>query len=340
MGMHPLSANVDTRLISMENICLELSAQVDNLCDYSFNFNWQDEKLDPASIIPYQQGSSYTYQDLVDALKSGNDVHIKGDVGARFAYSMGVDLEHFGGTGKPGSAGRVFVDGNVGVEAGMGMVSGILYVNGTIELPFGNIIEVVSDIEGYRKYRSITDIICNGLSNDSLIHNSLDDATLIINDDILRGTIGARMDCRGTVIVEGNAYNGTGLLMRRGTVYIKGCAGMNTGSRLDGGTVVVGDKADEFAGAYLKSGNLIFNDAKGYVGAGMTGGAIYSKTKVSVSPPAASGKKSGENSTMLRRVLDIGRLEAMQYHKYEMGPQKPEFAKVRMRDGSVIMRKV
>ena len=338
--MHALSANVNTRLISMETISLELSAQVDNLCDYSFNFHWQDQKLDPASVIPHQQGSSHTYQDLVDALKTGNDVHIKGDVGARFAHSMGADLKHFGGTGKPVSAGRVFVDGNMGVEAGMGMVSGILYINGTIEQPTGNIIEVGSDIEGYRKYRSITDVMCNGLGDDILIHNSLVDATLIINDKIIRGTIGARMDCRGTVIVEGDAQNGTGLLMRRGTVYIKGCAGMNTGSKLDGGTVVVSDKVDEFAGAYMKSGNLIFNDAKGYVGAGMTGGAIFSKKKVSVNPPATSVKKSSENNTMLRRVLDIGRLEAMQYHKYEVGPKKQEYNKVHMRDGSVIMRKV
>jgi formylmethanofuran dehydrogenase subunit C len=192
---------------------------------------------------------------------------------------MGADLKHFGGTGRPEPAGRVFVDGNVGFEAGMGMVSGVLYINGNIEQPMGNIIEVGSDTAGYRKFRSITDIMCNGLDDDTLIHNSLGDTTLVINDGIMRGTICVRMDCNGTVIVEGDAYYGTGLLMRRGTEHIKGCAGMNTGSRLDGGTVVVSDKADEFAGAYMKSGTLIINDAKGYVGAGMTGGAIYSKKK-------------------------------------------------------------
>ncbi|MDF1557776.1 MAG: formylmethanofuran dehydrogenase [ANME-2 cluster archaeon] len=326
----------------MEEISLVLTAPVDNLCDYSFNFHYLNQKLNPDSQIPDQIEGSYTYRDLVDALKKGADVHIKGDVDERLAFSMGADLKHLGGTGKPEPSGRIFVDASVGSEAGMGMAAGVLYLSGTIEEPLGNIIEVASDDNGYRKFRSITDIMCNGPGEDTLLSNSLeeDENILTINDGILRGTIGARMDCRGTVVVEGDAYNGTGLLMRRGTVYVKGSAGMNTGSRLDGGTVVVSGKVDEFAGAYMKSGSLVINEAKGYVGANMTGGAIYSKKKVSLSPPAAAGKKSSENSTMLRRVLGAGRLEAMLYHKYEVGAKKEEYIKVHMRDGSVIMRKV
>jgi len=72
----------------------------------------------------------------------------------------------------------------------------------------------------------------------------------------------------------------------------------------------------------------------------MTGGAIYSKKKVPLSPPATLVKKSSENSKMLRRVLGVGQLEAMLYNKYEVGAEKEQYMKVRMRDGSVVMRKV
>lgn len=148
------------------------------------------------------------------------------------------------------------------------------------------------------------------------------------------------MDCRGTVKVEGDAYNGTGLLMRQGIVYVKGNAGMNTGSRLSGGTVVVSGIVGEFAGAYMRSGHLVIKEAKGYVGANMTGGAIYSKKKVPLSPPATPVKKSGENSKMLLRVLGVCQLEVMLYNKYEVGAEKEQYMKVHMRDGSVVMRKV
>lgn len=326
----------------MEIVELELTQPADHLCDCTFNFHWQGGKIDPHSVIPHQAVSTYTYNDLVDALKKGGNIRIKGDVGNRLAYSAGADLAHVGGTGRPEPAGRIFVNGNVGIEAGMGMVAGTLYVSGIIEEPVGNIIEVASDVNGYRKYCSITDVMCGGSTDQLSGANSMDreSATLTIRDNVLRGTIGARMDCRGTVIVEGDAFNGTGLLMRRGTVRIKGNAGMNTGTRLCGGTVVVDGTADNFAGAYMKSGSLIINNAAGYAGAGMTGGAIYSRKKIRVSPPAAEGKKNAENSTMLRRILGIGRLEAMLYNKYEVGQIKEEYVKVNMRDGSVVMRKV
>jgi formylmethanofuran dehydrogenase subunit C len=263
-------------------------------------------------------------------------------VGARFAYNMGVDLKHFGGTGGHEPTGRVFINGDIGAEAGMGMVGGILYTSGTIKEPMGNIIEVKSHIDGYRKFRSITDIMCNGLKNDVLIQNSLNETenTMTIGDGLLRGTIGARMNCSGTINVEHDAYNGTGLLMRRGIVHISGNAGLNTASRLDGGTVVVRGKADEFAGAYMKAGRLVVNNAKGYAGAGMTGGSIYSKKKLSVGTPATPAKRDSEDSVMLRRVLGIGRLEAMLYHKYEVGSNEDEYETVHMRDGSMIKRKI
>ncbi|TKY92447.1 MAG: formylmethanofuran dehydrogenase [Candidatus Methanomarinus sp.] len=321
---------------------IDLSSPVDNLCDYSFNFYWQNQQLNPQSMVPHQRTGSYTYQNLVEVLRTGGDICIIGDVGARFAYNMGVDLKHFGGTGGHEPTGRVFINGDIGAEAGMGMVGGILYTSGTIKEPMGNIIEVKSHIDGYRKFRSITDIMCNGLKNDVLIQNSLNETenTMTIGDGLLRGTIGARMDCSGTINVEHDAYNGTGLLMRRGIVHISGNAGLNTASRLDGGTVVVRGKADEFAGAYMKAGRLVVNNAKGYAGAGMTGGSIYSKKNLSVGTPATPAKRDSEDSVMLRRVLGIGRLEAMLYHKYEVGSNEDEYETVHMRDGSMIKRKI
>jgi len=145
--MHALFAHADTRIKFMKNVNIRLTAQVDSLCDYTFNFHYLNQKLDPDSLIPDQAESSYTYQDLVDALKDGADVHIKGDVGERLAYSMGADLKHLGGSGRPKPAGRVFVDGSVGSKAGMGMVAGALYINGIVPEPLGNIIEVFLTLE-------------------------------------------------------------------------------------------------------------------------------------------------------------------------------------------------
>ena len=329
-------------MIRSMDIEIELTSPVDNVCDYTFDFHWQNQRLDPDSVIPYQSGTQFTYKDLVDALKGGSDIHIKGDVGARFAYSLGVDLKHFGGVGNSEPAGCVFVDGNVGVEAGMGMVSGTLYVSGDVAQPFGNIIEVGSDVQGYRKFRSITDILCNGLNADTFVSNNFDDAAriLTLDDGILRGTLGARCDCMATIVVEGDAYNGTGLLMRHGTIIIKGDGGMNTGAHLDGGTVAVFGNVGEFAGAYMKGGSLVFRDAKGYVGAEMKGGAIYSKKKVKTTPPAGKSRMKGNDSAQLRRLLDIGRVESMLYNKYEVEEEKEKYITVHMRDGSVLKRKV
>lgn len=329
-------------MIHSMDIEIELTSPVKNVCDYTFNFHWQNQLLDPDSIIPHQSGTQFTYRDLVNSLKGGSDIRIKGDVGMRFAYSLGVDLKHFGGSGKPKPAGHVFIDGNIGAEAGMGMVSGTLYVNGNVAEPMGNIIEVGSDVQGYRKFRSITDILCNGLGTDTLVSNDFDDTArlLTLDDGILRGTLGARCDRMATIIVEGDTYNGTGLLMRHGTITIKGNGGMNTGAHLDGGTVAVFGSVGEFAGAYMKDGSLVFRDAKGYVGAEMKGGAIYSKKKIKTSPPAEKSRMKGNDSAMLRRLLDIGRVESMLYNKYEVEEEKEKYITVHMRDGSVLKRKV
>lgn len=313
---------------------------IDNLCDYTFNFCWNDSKLRPEDVIPSQQGTSFTYANLVAELRAGKDVHIDGNAGKRLVYGMGTDLKHLGGTGGTEKAGNVFVEGNVGPEAGMGMTAGGLYVKGDIAEPLGNILEVISDVEGYRKFRSITDILENGPAKDSLKGNSLTENTLRLNDGILRGTIGARCNWKGTIVVDGDVYNGTGVLMQQGTIMINGNAGMNTGSHLNGGTVIVCGNAGEFSGAYMKSGRLLFMSAKGYVGAGMAGGAIYSKKKASTSPPATKARMEKEDIEFIRKTMETGRVESMLYNKYETEKEKEKFVTVRMRDGSIVMRKI
>jgi formylmethanofuran dehydrogenase subunit C len=323
-------------------IDIELRDVVDYICDYTFNFHWHEQALDPDSVIPSQKGTEYSYRDLVNALKKGDTVRIRGTMGKNFAYSMGADLQHFGGSGDIEKAGRLFVDGDLGPEAAMGMVSGTLYVAGKIAEPLGNIMELVSDMESYRKFRSITDIVCNGLGNDSLLGNKYyeNERIMEIDDGILRGTIAARCNRFFKITVEGDVYNGTGVLMQDGTVIVNGNAGMNTGAHLDGGTVVVHGNVGEFAGAYMKSGTLAFFGANGHVGAEMTGGTIYSKEKVKVNSPIEKSKMQGDDSAFIKNFMSAGRVETMLYNKYEVGEEKDKYVEVRMRDGSVIMRKV
>jgi formylmethanofuran dehydrogenase subunit C len=317
---------------------LELAESVDNLCDYTYNFTWQNNKLRPESIIPSQEGTSYTYQDLVDELRKGKEVHIFGGAGKRLGYSMGVDLAHFGGSGTPEKAGKVYVEGDVSSEMGMGMVSGEIYVKGAVEEPVGNVVEVMPDEPSYRKFRSITDIICNGLGKDVLVKNNFDEKKkhLVLDDGVLRGTVAARCNCEALVTVEGDVYNGTGLLMQKGAVHVKGDAGMNTGAHLDGGVVIIEGTAGEFAGAYMKKGVLILKDAKGFVGANMKDGVIFTRKKVKTAPPVEELSMAEEDAKLIMKYLDIGHVEAMGYHKYGLVKERL----VRMRDGSVVVRRV
>jgi formylmethanofuran dehydrogenase subunit C len=317
---------------------LTIKNRIDNLCDYTYNFTWQNNTLSPGSVIPLQEGTNYTFKDLVDELRKGKDVRITGDAGKRLGYSMGVDLKHFGGTGAPEKAGRLYIDGNVAPEMGMGMASGVIYVKGRIEEPVGNVVEVLSDEPGYRKFRSITEILCKGLGKDKLIKNSFNERkrALVLDDGVLRGTVAARCNCDASVTIEGNAYNGTGLLMQKGMVRVRGNAGMNTGAHLDGGLIVVDGTADEFAGAYMKNGVLILNDAAGYAGANMKDGVIFAKKKMKTSPPVEELAMSQEDARLIIKHLGTGHVEAMSYHKYGLMKERL----IRMRDGSVVVRKI
>ena len=323
-------------------IRIELLDRVDNLCDYTFNFCWHNRQFDPTDHIPHQNGTEYTYRDVVDALKGETEVHIKGDVGKRLAQGMGADIRHLGGTGGIGigTASRIFVDGDVGAEAGLGMVAGAVYISGRVEEPIGNILEVRSDVAGYRKFVSVTDLLCNR-RHEVPVSNSLDPEKLrlVLNDGILRGTLCARCDCPVEVLVEGDAHNGTGLLMRQGTVTVTGDAGMNTGAHLNGGTVVVRGVAGEFAGAYMKRGVLLVGGGMGYAGADMKGGAIHSRRKIATSPPAEKTRITGADMSLIRKLVGAGRFESMRYSKYEVGTSE-KYVAVPMRDGSLVMRRV
>ena len=317
---------------------LTLKDRVDNLCDYTYNFTWQNKKIHPKSIIPSQIGTNYTFSDLVDGLKKGQVVHISGNAGKGLGYSMGVDLKHFGGTGEAQRSGKLFIDGDVSSEMGMGMVSGTIYVKGNVEQPLGNLVEVISDDPDFRKFRSITDILCHGTGKDVLVKNNYDERKkhLILNDGILRGTIAARCNCEFFVSVEGDVYNGTGLLMQKGEIHVTGDAGMNTAAHLDGGLIIVEGETGEFAGAYMKKGIIILKDARGYAGANMKNGIILSRNKVKVSPPVQELETTQEDANMIMKHVGIGHVEAMSYHKYGIVKEKL----IRMRDGSVVVRRV
>ena len=297
---------------------LTLNSQIDCICDFTYNFIWQHkgEELNPDAPIPDQVDSGYTYRQLVETLTNGEDVHISGSVGKRFASSLGVDLAYFGGRGDTLDVGCVFVDGNIGTRAGISMVGGSIYVSGSIAEPMGNIVEVVSDEEGYRKYVSITDILQNGHHDVKFAEtkNTFDGKTLTLGDGILRDTVAARLDVDSTVVVSGDVDLSTGILMRKGKVVVEGDGGMNTGVLLNGGRVVVMGNVGEFAGTDMRKGEIIIGGkAQGYLGANMKGGSIYVKGDVKAVPPAKVG--AVDDMKLLQKELCINRMIAMMFKK-------------------------
>ena len=91
---------------------------------------------------------------------------------------------------------------------------------------------------------------------------------------------------------------------------------------------------------HMKDGKLIFLNARGFIGAGMEGGSIYSKNKAKTSPPAAKSRMKGEDSALIREMMGAGRVESMLYNKYEPDREKEKYVEVHMRDGSIVMRKI
>ncbi len=307
-------------------LTLDISSQADCLCDFTYNFYWQHKgsELDPDKPVEGQAGTHFTYRDLVEHLISGKDVRIRGDTGSRLGSSLGVDLKYFGGSGRALGVGSIFVDGDAGTRMGISMVSGRIYVSGSVAQPMGNVVEVVSDRDGYRCFRSITDILHNGLGDDEFTDNGNsfregDVPCLVLADGVLRDTVGARCERDVRVIVRGDVSLSTGILMHKGTIIVEGDAGMNTGTLLSGGTVVVRGSAGEFAAADIRAGTLIITGkSSGYMCANMRGGAVFVKRDVKVIPPARQCQPLDSDLKLLVDVLDTNRMDAMSYRKYSI----------------------
>ena len=307
-------------------LSLNIQSPTNCLCDFTYNFYWQHQgsELDPEAPVEGQKGSEYTPRDLVEHLRSGGDVHIKDSAGSRLASSLGVDLKYFGGSGQALDVGSIFVDGDIGTRMGISMVSGRIYVSGSVAQPMGNVVEVKSDRDGYRCFRSITDILHHGMGADEFTDdvNSFrneDVPCLVLADGVLRDTVGARCERDVRVRVEGNVSLSTGILMRKGTIVVDGNAGMNTGTLLSGGTVVVRGDVGEFAAADMRAGNLVITGRSlGYMCANMRGGAVFIKREAKVIPPAAQCQPLDSDLKLLVDVLDTNRMDAMGYRKYEI----------------------
>ena len=270
-----------------ENIMeLELSEPVDCLCDFTYNFYWQHqgEKMNPDDKVP---GNDHTFREVVEHLKMGHSIKIKGNVGHRACSSMGVNLQYFGGDGGDIEVGKVIIDGDVDSRMGISMARGSIYVKGNVKEPFGNLVAVKSDIKGYKKFKSITDMVTNGLGGEKLIGAELSGKRLNINDGSIRDTLGARLNTDAEIIHQGDVDLSTGILMRKGVVKVNGNAGKNTGALLNGGTVLINGNCDDFSAIEMKKGTLVVNgDAGKFMGAQKKSGIILAK-KGSPIPPTA-----------------------------------------------------
>jgi len=285
-----------------ENVLkLNLPEPVDCLCDFTYNFYWQHkgEKLDFDWKVP---GNDFTFKDVVEHLKDGSTVKIKGNVGHRLCSSMGVDLKYFGGSGAEIEVGDVIVDGDIDTRMGISMVKGNIYVKGNVKEPIGNIVDVDSDIKGYRKFRSITDIITNGLGKDRLIGCELLSHKLIINDGTVKDTVGARLNIDAEIVVNGDVDLSTGILMRKGIVKVNGNAGRNNGALLNGGTIVINGNTDDFTGIDMISGVIIVNgDAGKFLAANKKSGFILAKKGSPIPPTKKRNITSSDRSLLINQ---------------------------------------
>lgn len=296
------------------------------LCDFTFDFYWQHQgsRLNPDKSVCSAGGmgdaggiSGISYRQLVEALKMGETVRINGDVGDRLGSSLGVDLIKLGGRGVPIPAtGRIVVDGDVGSRMGISMLRGAIYISGDVRSPLGNVIEVDSDMTGYRKYASITDALEGRLP--VLAPNAIKEKELMISDGIMRDTVGARNTSSGTVRLKGDAGMSTGILMQSGIVEISGSADRNTGVLMKGGRVVVKGSTGDFAGAEMKGGEIFVGASAGsYACAKMKGGAVYARDGKPL-PPAKVQPISPVEQAAIAKALGLSPLYAMMYKKLSL----------------------
>lgn len=279
---------------------VDLLEPVDCICDFTYNFYWQHkgEKLQPEWKIP---GNDVTFKDLVEHLKKGGSVKIKGNAGHRLCSSMGVDIKFFGGSGKEVDVGDVIVEGDVDTRMGISMVNGNIYVKGEVKEPFGNLVEVKSDMKGYRKFKSITDVVMNGLQGEKLKGSQITSNGILITDSAIRDTVGSRLDKEAEIVLNGNADLSTGILMRKGTVRVNGNAGKNTGALLNGGTVIINGNCDDFTGIDMIKGTIIVNGNAGkFLAANKKNGMVFAKKGSPIPPAEEKNLRSDESSKLLK----------------------------------------
>mgnify|MGYP000200336693 CR=1 FL=1 len=302
--------------LSME---LRLSEPQDCVGDFTYDFYWQHKgkRLRPEDRIPSQQGTSFSYKDVVEALKSGRTVRIRGDVGKRLGASMGVSLRYFGGTGgEIAETGSIVVDGNAGSYLGMSMLAGAIYVKGSVEEPLGNVVQVHSDMKGYKKFVSISWLLHHRGEGELCEPNEFVGNTLILRDGILRSTVAARCNTDAKVRICGDTGLSVGILMRRGRIIVEGSAGMNAGALLRGGEIVILGNAEEFVGVKMSAGRIfVRGSCKGYVGANMRGGSIICKSGTKAIPPVREMPLSAEDFKLLAE-FGISGILALTYRKY------------------------
>ncbi|MEA2052092.1 MAG: hypothetical protein U9O90_04625 [Euryarchaeota archaeon] len=300
---------------------LKLSSPQNCIGDFTYDFIWQHKgaKLNPTDAIPSQSGTNYTYETVVETLKSGEDVQITGDVGTRVGSSLGVDLVYFGGTGREQpEVGSIIVDGNAGSHLGLSMLSGAIYVKGEVKEALGNVVQVTSDLEGYKKFVSITWLLHHPEERHGLCEpNVFKKGELLLRDMILRDTLAARCMKEAKVHVKGDVGISVGILMRKGTVIVEGDAGMNAAALLNGGEVILLGDAAEFLGIELMKGRVfVKGDCKGFVGAKMTGGRIICRRTKPI-PPVIERKLEKDDLALLARFGISGML-ALTYAGYEV----------------------
>jgi formylmethanofuran dehydrogenase subunit C len=281
------------------------------LCDFTFDFYWQHQG---SRLDMDQNVSGVSFRRMVQALSQGETVKIMGDAGSRLGASLGVDLLRLGGKGGPiEAAGKIIVDGNVGSHMGISMQRGAIYVSGEIKSPLGNVVQVQSDLTGYKKFISVTEALEKSMQVQE--PNTADKNGLTISDGILRDTLGARNPTDKTVRLQGDAGMSTGILMRSGLIEVIGNAGPNTGVLMLGGKIVIRGRAGDFTGAEMRGGQiLVEGDAGSFTCARMTEGAVYAKESKPV-PPVRMHLPSSCELSALAQALKIPILHAMMYRK-------------------------
>ncbi len=240
-------------------------------------------------------------RDLVEHLKKGGSVKINGDSGHRLCSSMGVDLKFFGGSGRELDVGDVIVHGDVDTRMGISMVKGNIYVKGKVKEPFGNLVELKSDMNGYRKFKSITDVLMNGLGKEKLIGSQITSGGILVNDGAIRDTVGSRLDREAEIVLNGNVDLSTGILMRKGTVRVNGNAGKNTGALLNGGNIIIDGECDDFTGIDMIKGTIIVNGNAGkFLVANKKQGTVFAKKGSPIPPAEEKNLRSDETSLLLK----------------------------------------